>query len=90
MDPLINFLYGPTLNIAGLRSGFLGPETTTIPYIIPDRATATLDWSGHHLFTDQSARWVQVVTEWLQNEPARPPNPRVKFKSPTAARTPNR
>ncbi len=43
MDPLINFLYGPTLNIAGLRSGFLGPETTTIPYIIPDRATATLD-----------------------------------------------
>ena len=42
-DPLIHFLYGPTLNIAGLRSGFLGPETSTIPYIIPDRATATLD-----------------------------------------------
>jgi len=43
MDPLINFLYGPTLNIAGLRSGFLGPETNTIPYIIPAQATATLD-----------------------------------------------
>ena len=43
MDPLIQFLYGPTLNIAGLRSGFLGPKTSTIPYIIPDRATATLD-----------------------------------------------
>lgn len=43
MEPLINFLYGPTFNIAGLRSGFLGPETTTIPYIIPARATATLD-----------------------------------------------
>ena len=43
MDPLINLLYGPTFNIAGLRSGFLGPETTTIPYITPARATATLD-----------------------------------------------
>jgi acetylornithine deacetylase/succinyl-diaminopimelate desuccinylase-like protein len=43
IDPLINWLYGPTFNIAGLRSGFLGPETTTIPYIIPAQATATLD-----------------------------------------------
>jgi acetylornithine deacetylase/succinyl-diaminopimelate desuccinylase-like protein len=43
MDPLVNYLYGPTFNIAGLRSGFLGPETSTIPYIIPARATATLD-----------------------------------------------
>jgi acetylornithine deacetylase/succinyl-diaminopimelate desuccinylase-like protein len=43
LDPLINYLYGPTFNIAGLRSGFLGPETGTIPYIIPARATATLD-----------------------------------------------
>ena len=43
MDPLINYLYGPTFNIAGLRSGFLGPETATIPYIVPARATATLD-----------------------------------------------
>lgn len=43
MDPLINYLYGPTFNIAGLRSGFLGPETGTIPFIVPARATATLD-----------------------------------------------
>ena len=43
MDPLLNFLYGPTFNISGLRSGFLGPETTTIPFVIPAKATATLD-----------------------------------------------
>jgi acetylornithine deacetylase/succinyl-diaminopimelate desuccinylase-like protein len=43
LDPLINFLYGPTFNIAGLRSGFLGPETGTIPFIVPASATATLD-----------------------------------------------
>lgn len=41
--PLINLLYGPTFNIAGLRSGFLGPQTSTIPFIIPAHATATLD-----------------------------------------------
>jgi hypothetical protein len=41
--PLINYLYGPTFNIAGLRSGFLGAETGTIPYITPSEATATLD-----------------------------------------------
>ena len=43
IEPLIGYLYGPTLNIAGLRSGFLGPETGTIPYIIPAQATATID-----------------------------------------------
>ncbi len=43
IDPLVNFLYGPTFNIAGLHSGFLGPETSTIPFIVPDRATAMLD-----------------------------------------------
>jgi acetylornithine deacetylase/succinyl-diaminopimelate desuccinylase-like protein len=42
-DPLINYLYGPTFNIAGLHSGFLGPETGTFPYIIPSHATASLD-----------------------------------------------
>ena len=42
---------------------------------VPGAEMHILPWSGHHLFTDQSARWVQVVTEWLQNEPARPPNP---------------
>jgi pimeloyl-ACP methyl ester carboxylesterase len=31
-------------------------------------------WSGHHVQTDQRDRWVQVVTNWLQNEPARPHN----------------
>jgi acetylornithine deacetylase/succinyl-diaminopimelate desuccinylase-like protein len=41
--PLRNFLYGPTLNVAGLRSGFLGPNSATIPFIVPDRATATID-----------------------------------------------
>lgn len=43
LDPLINFLYGPTFNVAGLRSGFLGPETATIPFIVPGSATAMLD-----------------------------------------------
>jgi acetylornithine deacetylase/succinyl-diaminopimelate desuccinylase-like protein len=43
IDPLINQLYGPTFNIAGLRSGFLGAETGTIPFIIPGEATATID-----------------------------------------------
>lgn len=31
-------------------------------------------WSGHELHRDQVERWVQVVTDWLSNEPARPPN----------------
>jgi hypothetical protein len=31
-------------------------------------------WSGHHVQTDQRDRWVQVVTNWLLNEPARPHN----------------
>ena len=43
IDPLVNFLYGPTFNIAGMRSGFLGPNTATIPFIVPGSATATLD-----------------------------------------------
>lgn len=43
MDPLVNLLYGPTFNIAGLRSGFLGPKSGTIPFIVPGTATATLD-----------------------------------------------
>ena len=38
-------------------------------------------WSGHHVQTDQSDRWVQVVTNWLLNEPARPPEqPRKRMK----------
>jgi len=43
IDPLITLLYGPTFNVAGLRSGFLGPNTATIPFIVPGSATATLD-----------------------------------------------
>lgn len=43
IDPLINYLYGPTFNVAGLRSGFIGPETGTIPFVVPSTATATLD-----------------------------------------------
>ena len=43
IEPLLTFLYGPTFNIAGLWSGFLGPETATIPFIIPGAASAMLD-----------------------------------------------
>jgi pimeloyl-ACP methyl ester carboxylesterase len=41
---------------------------------VPGSEMHILPWSGHHVFTDQSARWVQVVTDWLLNEPPRPPN----------------
>jgi len=38
-------------------------------------------WSGHHVQTDQRDRWTQVVTNWLQNETARPLNePREPIK----------
>jgi acetylornithine deacetylase/succinyl-diaminopimelate desuccinylase-like protein len=43
IEPLLTFLYGPTFNIAGLWSGFLGPETATIPFIVPGSASAMLD-----------------------------------------------
>jgi acetylornithine deacetylase/succinyl-diaminopimelate desuccinylase-like protein len=43
IEPLLTFLYGPTFNIAGLWSGFLGPETATIPFIVPGDASAMLD-----------------------------------------------
>ena len=42
---------------------------------VPGAEMHLLPWSGHHLFTDQRDRWIQVVTNWLQNEPARPPTP---------------
>ncbi len=41
--PLLRYLYGPTFNVAGLRAGFLGPDTGTIPFIVPGSATATID-----------------------------------------------
>lgn len=43
IDPLVTFLYGPTFNIAGLWSGFLGPNTSTGPFIVPGKASAMLD-----------------------------------------------
>ena len=42
-DPLVNYLYGPSFNIAGMYSGFLGWETGTIPFVTPGRASAMLD-----------------------------------------------
>lgn len=41
---------------------------------VPGAEMHILPWSGHHLFTDQRDRWVQVVTDWLKNAPARPPS----------------
>jgi acetylornithine deacetylase/succinyl-diaminopimelate desuccinylase-like protein len=43
LAPLVNFLYGPSLNVAGLRGGFLGAGTGTVPFIVPHAATAMLD-----------------------------------------------
>ena len=43
IDPLKNFLYGPTINVTGLRSGFMGMGTGTNPGISPAAATATID-----------------------------------------------
>ena len=43
LDPLLNLLYGPSFNIAGMYSGFLGWESGTIPFITPGRASAMLD-----------------------------------------------
>ena len=42
-DTLQRFLYGPTFNVAGLRSGFIGPNTGSEPFSVPARATATID-----------------------------------------------
>jgi acetylornithine deacetylase/succinyl-diaminopimelate desuccinylase-like protein len=42
-DPLRDLLYGPTFNVAGLRAGFLGPNSGTIPFVVPGSATATID-----------------------------------------------
>lgn len=41
---------------------------------IPGCEMHLFPWSGHHLFTDQSERWVSVVTNWLKKKPALPPN----------------
>ena len=39
---------------------------------VPGAEMHLFPWSGHHVQTDQRDRWVQVVTNWLKNEPARP------------------
>ncbi len=41
---------------------------------VPGSEMHLFPWSGHHVQTDQRDRWVQVVTNWLLNEPARPLN----------------
>ena len=40
-ETVLNFFYGPSLNINGLRSGFTGPGT--LPFSIPNKASARLD-----------------------------------------------
>ena len=34
-------MYGPSMNISGLRSGYTGPGTKS--FLLPDRATVTMD-----------------------------------------------
>ena len=40
---------------------------------VPGSEMHLFPWSGHHVQTDQRDRWVQVVTNWLMNKPARHP-----------------
>ena len=42
---------------------------------VPGAEMHLLPWSGHHLFADQRDRWIQVVTDWLSQEPPAPPSP---------------
>ncbi|WP_115863751.1 M20/M25/M40 family metallo-hydrolase [Halorussus litoreus] len=43
-EALVQALYGvESFNLQGLRSGFLGPETNTERFRLPDRATASFD-----------------------------------------------
>jgi hypothetical protein len=37
---------------------------------VPGSEMHILPWSGHHLPTDQSARWVHIVTDWLLAPPS--------------------
>ena len=41
---------------------------------VPGSEMHLFPWSGHHVQIDQRDRWVLVVTNWLQNETARPLN----------------
>jgi acetylornithine deacetylase/succinyl-diaminopimelate desuccinylase-like protein len=65
IEPLLTFLYGPTFNIAGLWSGFLGPETATIPFIVPGNASAMLDM---RLVVDESPDdMIQMIRRHLDD-----------------------
>ena len=46
-------------------------------FAVPGAEMHLLPWSGHHLFTDQSGRWARVVSDWLEDEPARRPGTKV-------------
>ena len=39
---------------------------------VPGAEMHMFPWSGHHVQIDQRDRWVQVVTNWLKNEPIQP------------------
>lgn len=41
---------------------------------VPGAEMHLLPYSGHGLHRDQVERWVQVVSEWVLNEPPQPPN----------------
>ena len=40
-DTILNFFYGPSFNINGMRSGFIGPGT--LPFSLPHEASARFD-----------------------------------------------
>jgi acetylornithine deacetylase/succinyl-diaminopimelate desuccinylase-like protein len=40
-DLVLRYMYGPSMNISGLRSGYTGPGTKS--FLLPDRATVTMD-----------------------------------------------
>lgn len=40
-DLILRYMYGPSMNISGLRSGYTGPGTKS--FLLPDRATVTMD-----------------------------------------------
>jgi acetylornithine deacetylase/succinyl-diaminopimelate desuccinylase-like protein len=40
-DLIRQYLYGPSVNISGLRAGYTGPGTKS--FLLPDRATVTMD-----------------------------------------------
>jgi acetylornithine deacetylase/succinyl-diaminopimelate desuccinylase-like protein len=53
---LERYMYGPSVNISGLRSGYTGPGTKS--FLLPDIATATLDI---RLVTETPAREILAI-----------------------------